>query len=112
MITGFKLTKPKIYKDSLLHGWEQLVTLLMTLVITFFFGLINGVVIGVLFNLLLHLVYFEGNVVKFFTCLFNPNLRTVDSKDNRVFVRLYGVLNFLNIQPLETLLNSVPPEKT
>ena len=35
----------------------------------------------------------------------------MDTKDRRVFVRLYGVLNFLNIQPIENLLESVPPNK-
>lgn len=111
IVTGFKLTKPKIYKDAFLHGWEQLVILLITLGVTFFFGLINGVLIGMVFNLILHVFYFEGNAIKFFRLLFKPNLKTVDNKDTRVFVRLYGILNFLNIQPLESLLKAVPPGK-
>lgn len=108
IVTGFKLTKPKVYKDAWLHGKEQLAILILTLVITKFFGIINGLLAGMFFTLFLHIILFDGTALLFFGILFKPNLKTVDSKDGRVFVRLYGILNFLNIQPLETLLKSVP----
>lgn len=108
LVTGFKLTKPKVYKDAWLHGKEQIAILILTLIVTKFFGIINGLLVGMLFNLVLHIILFDGSVVLFFRILFKPNLKTVDSKDSRVFVRLYGILNFLNIQPLETLLKNIP----
>lgn len=111
LFTGFKLTKYKIYRDAYLHGKEQLVILLLTLGVTYFFGLITGVLVGMLFNLAVHIYYFEGPFSQFFLFLFNPILKTVESKDHRVFVRLYGILNFLNIQPFESLLKSIPVSK-
>lgn len=109
IVTGFKLTKPKIYRDSWLRGYEQIVILLITLSITYFFGLIYGVVIGMIINLLIHISLFEGEFSHFFKLLFNPSLIVVDSTDDKTFVRLYGVLNFLNIQPLRKSLKNISP---
>ena len=111
LVTGFKLSKPKVYKDAWLHGKEQLVILCITLLVTKFYGLITGVVTGMIFNLVVHVFYFDGNPLSFFKLLISPNLKTVDTKENKIFVRLYGILNFLNVQPLEKLLQDIPEKK-
>ncbi len=101
VMTGYKLTKPKVYKDAYLHGKEQLLVLLVTLVVILFGGLITGLIVGMLFNLAVHVYFYDGKLKDFLHNITHPTLVDLNSEKSRVTIQANGVINFLNINALQ-----------
>ncbi len=110
-MTGYKLTKPKVYKDAYLHGKEQLLVLLITLVVILFGGLITGLIVGMLFNLAVHVYFYDGKFKDFLHNITHPTLVDLNSEKNRVTIQANGVINFLNINALQANFSKIKKGK-
>ena len=111
VMTGYKLTKPKVYKDAYLHGKEQLFILLITLFVILFGGLITGLLVGMLVNLLVHIYFYDGKFKDFLHNLTHPTIVDLNSEKNRISIQANGVINFLNINVIQNSFSKIKTGK-
>ncbi|HSI06128.1 MAG TPA: SulP family inorganic anion transporter, partial [Myxococcota bacterium] len=96
LVTGYKLCKPKLWKEMWVKGWDQFIPFSVTIVAILFTdllrGIIAGIVVGVLFILRTN---FSHSV-------------TVMSEGDKYLVSLGGNVSFLNKAYLRRTFNSIP----
>lgn len=99
-VTGFNLTKPKLYRNMWLLGWKQFLPFILTIIFILFNDLLYGVTIGLLLS-----VYFiiqnnfrtEYGIVK-----------THHSHTDTYTIKLNSNVTFLNKVNLRRSLDKVP----
>ncbi len=109
---GYKLTSPKLFKDSYLKGKEQLFILIATIIATLVWGLIMGIVIGTFITLIIHFATTKLPLPKFITYLIRASMNIVHLKnDSSYYIKVRGIANFINIQRLSKQLEKIPPRE-
>jgi MFS superfamily sulfate permease-like transporter len=108
VFTGYKLASPKLFKDTLLKGYEQLFMLLFTLVATLMTDLLIGIFLGVTLTLLIHLVRSHLPVTLFIKYLNQPTVRSYD-EDGAINVKVKGIANFINIFSFQKAIANTKP---
>lgn len=107
VFTGYKLASPKLFKDTLRFGNEQLLILLVTLLATLKAGLLLGLIAGVSFALVIHWLWSGLTPGEFVRGAFNPNV-TCEETDDTFYVRCRGLTNFLTLHALNKHLQNAP----
>ena len=92
--TGYKLASPKVFKASLLKGWEQLFILTTTLIASLATDLLWGISIGVLTTLIIHWLKSSLNLRTFFRHLIHAEINVVEESNDIVHVEIKGIANF------------------
>lgn len=93
--TGYKLTKPSLYRDVYARGYSQFVPFIVTVFFALMVDLISGVGIG----LVLGLVFVARN--NFHSAL------TLTQHENSYLLRLRKDVSFLNKAPLREILSNL-----
>jgi len=105
---GYKLASPKIFKDALMKGWEQLAVLATTMIATLYSSLLIGLLLGILENLLIHQLQTQLDFKTFFSHLKKTRIETETIKNQIARIELSGIVNFLYIPKLiKTLQQSL-----
>ena len=117
VVTGFKLTKPKLYKSMFKLRLKQSVPFVFTIIVILFTDLLIGVSIGLLLSVffIMYYNYKAGYDLK--STLFmlrNKYVADYDStKETRLgittyIIKLHTNVMFLDKSPLKKLLNDIP----
>ncbi len=117
VITGFKLTRPKLYKSMFKLNPKQYVPFIITIVVILFTDLLIGVTIGLLFSVLF-IIYnnykANYNFKSVFLLLRNKYVADYNSKKETHLgittytVNLHANVTFLDKSPIKELLNKIP----
>ncbi len=100
LVTGFNLTKPKLYRNMWSLGWKQFLPFLITIMVILFTDLLIGVSIGLLIS-----VYFI--IQTNFKTEYKINKSTLNSVDFYV-IKLNSTVTFLNKVKLRKALDDIP----
>ncbi len=100
LITGFNLTKPKLYQNMLSLGWKQFLPFVLTIIVILVTDLLIGVCIGLLIS-----VYFivQNN--------FRMEYKITKTKQHQTevhYIKLNTNVTFLNKVNLRKTLDSIP----
>ena len=100
VVTGFKLTRPRLYKSMFKLGWNQFLPFLITIIVILFTDLLMGVSIG----LLLSVIFIIRN---------NYKADYDINKETRLGITTYTIklhtnVTFLDKSRLKVLLNTIP----
>ncbi len=100
VVTGFKLTRPKLYRSMFKLGWNQFLPFLITIVVILFTDLLMGVSIGLLLSI-------------FFLIRNNYKADYDISKETRLGITTYTIkmhtnVTFLDKSRIKELLNNIP----
>lgn len=106
--SGYKLASVKVFRNTLLKGWEQLVILIITLICVLTYDILWGVIIGVVSTLLLHWMRSELQFSTFFRHLLIPSVKTRSERENIMHVEAKGICNFLITLRLLKKLQEIP----
>lgn len=110
IFTGYKLASPKLFKDTLRFGNEQLLILLVTLLATLKAGLLLGLICGVFFALIIHWIWSGLSPREFLLGALKPNVISETTEDGTFYIRCRGLTNFLTLHALDKKLKEVPRE--
>ena len=104
MVTGYNLTKPKLYRNMWQLGWKQFLPFLLTIIIILATDLLIGVSIGLLLS-----IYFiiQNN----FRAEYKVTKIKKDGRDLFV-IRLNSNVTFLNKVKLRNALEEIPEESS
>lgn len=109
IFTGYKLASPKAFKDTYRKGWEQLVIMLVTLIMTLEQGLLIGIIIGTITTFFIHVFQSRIPFREFIRLALKPEIEATQFEHTKeYYIRTKGILNFLNILRLKTVLRKVP----
>ncbi|HEY5823491.1 MAG TPA: SulP family inorganic anion transporter, partial [Cyclobacteriaceae bacterium] len=99
-VTGFKLTKPEIYKEMYKKGWSQFLPFIATVLAVVFTNLLLGVFIGILVAVFFILkTNFQESVI-------------LVNEDNNFLLRLTKDVSFLNKATLRDVFIKIPSNST
>jgi MFS superfamily sulfate permease-like transporter len=100
LMTGYNLTKPKLYKNMFGLGWKQFLPFMLTIIIILATDLLVGVCIGLLLS-----VYFiiQNN----FKAEYKITKTIIDGKETEL-IKLNSNVTFLNKVKLKKALDEVP----
>lgn len=110
--TGFKLSSPKVFKDTYRKGFEQFLILIGTLGFTLKYGLLKGIFAGVILTLVIHLIKSRMPIIVFFKSLKKPIIQTFPEHKSQIHLKVSGLINFFNLLPLTKELDKLPREKS
>lgn len=101
LITGYNLTRPRLYKAMWKLGWRQFLPFIITIIIILLTDLLVGVTIGLLIS-----IYFivQNNFKAEYRMA-----RTVHQGIETYYIRLNTNVTFLNKVQLRKALDEVPP---
>ncbi len=108
VFTGFKLASPKVFKEMNKFGIEQLLFFVFTLVLTIYTNLLVGLFGGLLLVLFIHLLISRMSTRRFFDSIINAGSNIVKKPDNSYVVKLRGIVNFLGLLKITSLLDQIP----
>jgi MFS superfamily sulfate permease-like transporter len=102
IITGYNLTKPKLYKNMWTLGWKQFLPFVFTIIVILLTDLLIGVSIGLLMS-----TYFiiQNN----FKAEYRTQIKKVDGRDV-FYIKLNSNVTFLNKVNLKKALDSIPED--
>ncbi len=109
--TGYKFAAPRIIPDSYRKGDDQLMMLLATLITALNFGLLAGIAAGLLVALSIHIAKSNLELQVFFASLARPKFDISRQSTGEYYIRPEGVLNFVNILWLKSILHDAKNEK-
>ena len=99
-VTGYNLTRPKLYKNMWSLGWKQFLPFILTIVII----LMTDLLIGVITGLLLSVYYIISNNFKA-----EYKVQTTEKDGHEIFyIRLNSNVTFLNKVKLKDALDKIP----
>ncbi|PZR39933.1 MAG: hypothetical protein DI538_05640 [Azospira oryzae] len=97
IVTGFKLTKPYIYRDMYRKGWNQFLPFVITVIAIVFTNLLLGVFIGILVAIFFILkTNFKESII-------------LVNNGNSYLLRLTKDVSFLNKATLRNAFHKIPP---
>jgi len=100
IVTGFKLTKPAIYKEMYKNGWSQFLPFIATVIAVVFTNLLLGVFIGILVAVFFILkTNFQESVI-------------LVNEDSNFLLRLTKDVSFLNKATLRDVFLKIPSNST
>ena len=101
-VTGFNLTKPKLYRNMWSLGWKQFLPFILTIVII----LMTDLLIGVTTGLLLSVYYIVSNNFRA-----EYNVKITEKNGHEVFnIKLNSNVTFLNKVKLKDALDKIPED--
>jgi MFS superfamily sulfate permease-like transporter len=101
-VTGYNLTKPKLYKNMWSLGWKQFLPFMITIIII----LMTDLLIGVTTGLLLSVYYIVSNNFKA-----EYKVQTDTKNGHEIFyIKLNSNVTFLNKVKLKDALDKIPEE--
>lgn len=103
IVTGYKLTAPKVFKEVNALGREQTVIFLTTILAVLFTDLLIGVAVGIVTKLVLHLG--RGAAL---SNLFKAQLSTKLRLDDSIEIIVSGALLFSNYLSFKKALDNLP----
>ena len=100
VVTGFKLTKPKLYQSTIKLGWNQFLPFIITIIVILFTDLLIGVSIGLLLSV-------------FFIIRNNYKADYDVKKETHLGITTYTIslhtnVTFLDKSKIKELLNNIP----
>lgn len=101
LVTGYNLTKPRLYKNIWSLGWKQF----FPFIITILFILTTDLLIGVLIGLTISLYFIIQNN-------FQADYKVTKTKKHETeiyFIKLHDNVTFLNKVKFRTILDKIPP---
>lgn len=108
---GYKLASPRVFKDALLKGWEQLFILVCTLIASLYIDLLWGVMMGIVVTLIVHWIRSELHIKTFIRHLVNTEINVVEESKNVVHVEIKGIANFAIMLRLINSLRQLRTDK-
>lgn len=110
--TGYKLATLKIWKDTYRKGDDQFLIFLTTLLATLVYGLLIGLFVGAVITLFIHYVKSNLGRKQFMQDLFKPSIDTTRTENTEeLYIKLRGVINFVNIPQLKRVLRDSATEE-
>lgn len=104
LVTGYNLTKPKLYRNMWQLGWKQFLPFVITIIVILATDLLIGVSIGLLLS-----VYFI--VQNNFRAEYKITRSNIDGRDTYV-IRLNSNVTFLNKVKLRDALEDIPEKSS
>ncbi len=104
--TGIKLASPKMFRDTMKLGYEQVVIVAFTIISTLQYNLKTGLFAGILITLLIHLVKSHIPINLFFKYLRKPQY-LLSSDENKIILKVKGISNFSNVLNLTKQLEEI-----
>ncbi len=104
LVTGYNLTRPRLYGNMWRLGWKQFLPFALTIVVILLTDLLIGVSIGLLLS-----IYFI--VQNNFKAEYNLNKTEIDGKET-FFIRLNSNVTFLNKVKLRDALEDIPEDSS
>lgn len=105
VFTGYRLASPKVFKETMEIGLDQMLIFSCTLLVTLSTDLLIGVCAGVACKFAMHLI--KGARISNF---FSPDVRIVSESKNHL-VTLKGPAIFSNYIPLKMKLSKIPQKQ-
>ncbi len=101
LYTGYKLAKPKMFKQIYHQGWNQFVPFMITILVTLFTDLLKGIAVGIFVSgfYILRDSYRNFSIIN--------NFEQVESK---IIISLSAQMTFLNKARLRDVLQEIPEE--
>jgi len=112
LYTAYKFSAPKIMVETYRKGDDQFLIFLTTLVAALSQGLLFGILFGILTTLFIHFV--KSNLVldNFFRYMTKPSIAVSKAEGtSELYIKLKGVINFINIPKLKRILRQLAEEK-
>ncbi len=107
LVTGYKLTAPRVFKEVNAVGIEQTIVFMTTIVAVLSTDLLIGVLIGIAAKIGLHMA--RGASIP---NLFRAKVRCLFQSDDSIDVIIGGALVFSNYLSLKSNLEKIPQGKT
>jgi len=105
--TGYKLATPKLWVDTYRKGDDQFLIFFTTFFATLVYGLLIGLIIGIVITLFNHYGKSNLKAEKFIKYLTEPSIQTTRTENtHELYIRLEGIVNFINIPKLKQVLKS------
>lgn len=108
--TGYKLIAPKVFRDTYMRGWEQLLFMIATLGATLLTNLVWGLVIGTVFTYLFHNIRLGTQPAVFLRSLMQPNF-AFRQEGTSFKMQPEGLVSFANILMLRKTMETLPPQQ-
>lgn len=110
--TGAKLASPRVFREMLQRGPDQLMIFLFTLIMTLWLGLLWGVFLGIIFKLFYQFIHVRVRLIEFYRSLRNTQAELTHEDEKPYVVTMRGVANFLGQLKLKEKLDAVPKQET
>lgn len=101
LYTGYKLAKPKIFRDTYRQGWNQFTPFIVTVMVILFTDLLKGIAVGVIIS---GLFILRDNYKNFST------INTIEHSENRYVIHLANQMTFLNKARFREVLQRIPED--
>jgi len=99
LFTGYKLAKPKIFKETYKQGWNQFTPFIVTVIVVLFSDLLKGIAVGVLIS---GFFILRDNYKNFST------INDFKQTDTSITIRLADQMTFLNKARFREVLQRIP----
>ena len=109
--TGFKLASPRVFKLTLLRGWEQLLIMVATIVASLAIDLLWGIIFGIITTLIIHWLRSQLSLRTFLRHMANSEVNVVEESEEDVHVEIKGIANFMMILKLINSLEKLSVDK-
>lgn len=104
LVTGYNLTKPKLYQNMWSLGWKQFIPFVITIIVI----LLSDLLIGVCIGLLISIYYIVRNNFKAEYKI----TKTMENNAPVYYIKLNSNVSFLNKVKLRKVLDEVPEYST
>jgi MFS superfamily sulfate permease-like transporter len=101
LYTGYKLAKPRIFKETYKQGWNQFTPFIVTVLVVLFTDLLRGIAAGVLIS---GFFILRDNYKNFAT------INEFKQTDTRITIRLADQMTFLNKARFREVLQRIPED--
>lgn len=110
--TGYKLAAPKVLIETYRKGDDQFLIFLTTLFASLSQGFLVGILVGIITTLFNHFVKSNLEFKQFLKYLTEPSISTNRTENSHeLYIRLKGVVNFINIPKLKRVMRLAANEK-
>jgi MFS superfamily sulfate permease-like transporter len=107
LYTGYKLASPRVFKATLLKGWEQVLILTTTVIASLTLNLLWGILIGIVATILIQWARTGLNFKTFMSHLWHTEIKLVEESNNTVLVEINGIANFAIVLKLISSLEQL-----
>lgn len=111
LFVGYKLFAIPVWKNIWQIGKEQMLIFIVSLLATLLMGLAYGVVIGSAFTFIIHLLFAKKGITKFLKKQIRPKFKLRQESEDKYVLKLKGVLNFLTLPKIKSIVSTIPDGK-
>ena len=111
VFTGYKLASPRVFKNALMKGWEQLAILSVTLVASLSLNILWGILIGISATLIIQWIRSDLTFGTFWKHMRGTEINVTEESGNTVHLDIKGIANFAILLRLINSLQGLSADK-